>query len=505
MRPWLIPLLAALAPLASGATQPVPADLPRRVDEARYYRLETIPLPKEVVLEVGGMAYMPDQTLMICTRHGDVWSSRDGKWKRFATGLDEPMGICPAGPHQIVVAQRPELTRITDTDGDGVADVYEAITDAWHYSGHAYEWTFGPVQDRDGNLWGTLACWFYPTTHYEKPPYSGWEISPPAGYTPGKETAWRGWCFKVTPQGEFVPWATGLRSPNGLGFNPQGDLFVTDNQGEYFGACVLHHITQGAFHGHPNGLFWDKSCTGDPFSIPVEELDKRRKLAAIQFPYGVMGQSASQPLWDTTGGKFGPFAGQAFVGDQTKSTVMRVALEKVAGEYQGACFPFRSGFQCGNNRLAFAPDGSLYVGQTDRGWGSVSSRPYGLQRLVWTGAVPLEIQTMHLTPVGFDLTFTKPIDPGTATDLSAYSVQHFHYYYHRTYGSPQVDNTPVAVSAAQISEDRKTISLVLPELVSKKIYELHIRGLQAADGSGLLHPDAYYTLNRLQPSNPSLP
>ena len=27
--------------------------------------------------------------------------------------------------------------------------------------------------------------------------------------------------------------------------------------------------------------------------------------------------------------------------------IMRVDLEKINGRYQGACFPFRSGFECG--------------------------------------------------------------------------------------------------------------------------------------------------------------
>src|SRR4029077_12006144 len=127
--------------------------------------------------------------------------------------------------------------------------------------------------------------------------------------------------------------------------------------------------------------------------------------------------------WDTTGGKFGPFAGQCFVGDQTKSNVMRVDLQKLNGRYQGARFPFPRGFQCGIIRLVFGPDGSLYAGQTNRGWGSLGGRPYGLQRLVYTGAVPLEIHTMHLTHTGFDLTFTKPLDRARAERLAGYSLQ----------------------------------------------------------------------------------
>ncbi len=487
----------------STASTDAQARIQARVDvefpngEPRFYRLETIPVPREIILEVGGMAFTPNGTLMICTRRGEIWAKQENQWHLFASGLEEPLGIWPGKPGEFIVAQKCELTRLEDLDGDGTADLYETITDAWEYSGQMYEFTFGPVRDKEGNLWGALSCWFYPRVSYPRPPYSGWEVAPPLGVAPNPKTAWRGWVFKVTPKGEFVPWATGFRSPNGLGFSPEGELFVCENQGEYFGANPVQHITRGAFFGFPTGLFWDQSVTRDPFSIPLAELDRRRKPPALQLPYGPMGQSITQPLWDLTEGKFGPFSGQMFVGDQTKCTIMRCVLEKVDGEYQGVAFPFRAGFQCGNNRLAFAPDGSLYVGQTDRGWGSIGGRPYGLQRLVWTGEVPMEIQTMKLTSNGFDLVFTKPVDPRTARDPAAYSFEHFHYHYHRFYGSPQVANTPVPVQSVNMAEDRRRVSLVLPELVTKKIYELHIRGLKAEDGMELLHPEAYYTLNRL--------
>ncbi|MBI2925293.1 MAG: hypothetical protein HYY24_06260 [Verrucomicrobia bacterium] len=490
-----IHLLALLLPFPSRVLAQANVSTNR---EDFYYRIETIPLPEDVVLEVGGLAFLPDGRLMASTRHGEIWALKDGQWKRWAFGLDEPMGICVTGPDQVVVAQRPETTRITDTDGDGEADLFETLADQWNYSGHYYEWNFGLVRDRAGNFWGTLACWFYPTQKYDKPPYSGWEIPPPRGYTPGADTAWRGWIYKLTPQGEFLPWASGVRSPNGLALSPEGDLFVSDNQGEYFGANPVHHVTQGSFHGHPTALLWGPDRVADPFSIPLEELDRRRRLPALMLPYGVMGQSISEMVWDQTGGKFGPFGGQMFIGDQTKCFVARCVLEKVDGEYQGAAFPFRAGFQCGVNRLVWAPDGSLLAGETDRGWGSIGGQRYGLQRVVWTGQVPMEIATMSLTPRGFDLTFTKPVDPATARDPAAYSLQHYHYHYHRTYGSPQVANTPVKVSEVTISADRKRVSLLLPELVTRKIYELHIRGLKAEDGSKLLHPDAYYTLNRLR-------
>jgi hypothetical protein len=212
-----------------------------------------------------------------------------------------------------------------------------------------------------------------------------------------------------------------------------------------------------------------------------------------------MGQSASEPRWDTTGGKFGPFAGQCFVGDQTRSNVMRVALEKVNGRYQGACFPFRSGGQSGINRIAFAPDGSMYVGQTNRGWGSLGGKTHGLQRIVYTGLVPFEIHTMKLTGTGFDVTFTKPLDQESAKRLAAYSVQSFTYHYWSNYGSGEIDRQAEKVRSVQLSADGRTVSLAVGGLRRGRVYELHLDGVRSADGEAVLHPEAYYTLNELRP------
>ncbi len=493
MRAALALVVAGCLALALGAEEPPPA---LTVAEESFYRLESVPVPAEAVLEVGGLARMPDGALMVGTRRGDVWSRRHGAWRRFATGLDEVMGVWPTAPHQVVVAQRPELTRLTDQDGDGEADLFETLADQWNYSGHPYEWTFGPVGDRAGNLYGTLACWFFPTQRYEPEPYSGWEIEPPSFYRPSAQTAWRGWCFQLTPAGEFIPFANGLRSPNGLGVSPDDELFVAENQGEYFAACVLHHVSRNSFLGHPNGLFWGPDAVPDPFSVPLEELERRRKLPAVIFPYGLMGQSLSQPLWDTTGGRFGPFSGQLFVGDQTHSTLMRVALEKVRGEVQGACFPFRRGFACGVNRLVFSDDGSLLAGQTDRGWASVGGQHDGLQQLRWTGVTPFEIERVHARPDGFELRFTRPLGPDLPA-AGAVSVRHFHYPYHRKYGAALPAPEDVLPLGSEVAGDRRSLRLRLPALVPREIYHLQAAGLRAEDGSPLLHDTAYYTLNQI--------
>ena len=218
---------------------------------------------------------------------------------------------------------------------------------------------------------------------------------------------------------------------------------------------------------------------------------------ALWFPYDEMSRSASEPVWDTTGGKFGPFAGQMLVGDQNKSVVMRVYLEKVNGRFQGACFPFRGGFASGVNRLCFGPDGSLYVGMTDRGWGSTGGSPYGLQRLVYTGVVPFEIHAMKLTKDGFDLTFTKPLDPATADKLANFNLSSFTHYYWSTYGSPEMDTRAEKIRAVSVSADGKAVSLKVDGLRVGRIYEVNLNGVKSADGDAVLHPVGYYTLNDL--------
>ena len=135
---------------------------------------------------------------------------------------------------------------------------------------------------------------------------------------------------------------------------------------------------------------------------------------------------------------------------------MRVCLETVDGRYQGACLPFRSGFASGNLPMLFLPDGSMIVGGTNRGWGSRGTRPFALQRMVWTGKVPFEIDEIHARPDGFELTFTEPVDPATAGDVASYKVSTHTYVYQSTYGSPEVDQTTPKVEKVTVSLDGKS-------------------------------------------------
>src|SRR5262249_45234555 len=195
---------------------------------------------------------------------------------------------------------------------------------------------------------------------------------------------------------------------------------------------------------------------------------------AVYFPYPEMGQSSSGIASDTTGGKFGPFADQLFVGDNSASTVNRVVLEQVGGRYQGACIPFRQGFASGNLPLLLSPDGILFVGGTNRGWGSRGTKPFALQRLRWTGKVPFELATMKARPDGFELTFPQPVDPQSAADPKAYAMGTHTYIYQSSYGSPKVDETTPTILKADVAPDGRSVRLVLDALAEGHVHELHL-------------------------------
>jgi hypothetical protein len=215
----------------------------------------------------------------------------------------------------------------------------------------------------------------------------------------------------------------------------------------------------------------------------------------VMFPYGKMGQSAAGIGCDLSGGKFGPFEKQLFVGDQTHSTVMRVFLEKINGHYQGACFPFRQGFSSGIVPVRFGKDGSLIAGGTARGWGSRGNKQFSIERLAWMGKVPFEIQEMRAKADGFELVFTQPVDPATAGKAESYVLKTFTYIYQAAYGSPEVDPTTPTITKVEVGKDNKSVRLVVDGLQEGHIHDLAAAGVRSAEGKPLLHPQAYYTLN----------
>ena len=296
--------------------------------EEDYYKIITIPTPEGILLEVGGVATLPDGRIAVSTRRGDVWvienptaeGGSNPRFTLFASGLHESLGLAYKDG-ALFTAQRGELTKLMDTNGDGKADVYETIY-AWPISGHYHEYSFGPKIAPDGS--------FFVTGNVAFGDEEWWRGE--------SRRPWRGWTMKIHPDGTLEPWATGMRSPCGLGMI-DGELFYDDNQGDWMGSGGLWHVTKGSFTGHPAGLRW----AGEPnspikvttaqlyakvsprqekkeglFVKPENIQDEKNpnflfdvkkdipelKLPAVWLPHGVLGISNSEILVDETAGKF---------------------------------------------------------------------------------------------------------------------------------------------------------------------------------------------------------
>lgn len=486
--------------------------------EEDYFKILRVGAPEGLLLEVGGLTVLPNGNLGVATRRGDVYlvenpSSQRPYFRKYASGLHEILGLVYRDG-AFYCAQRGELTKLEDTDQDGQADRYTSVF-SWPVSGHYHEYSYGPVVDEEGN--------FYVSGNVAFGNEEWWRGESRVPY--------RGWIMKISPDGKMEPWATGMRSPAGLGYI-DGKLFYTENQGDYMASGGIWHIQKGAFSGHPAGLAW-AGLENSPVDLSEEEffavVDPRKvknaqgryvkpentaeetyltlyqakeripqiTLPAVWLPYGIHGISTSEPV-KIPEGYFGPFSGQMLVGDQGQSKIMRVLMEEVKGVLQGASIDFRSGFRSGVMRLAWGLDGSLFVGETNRGWGSAGDANEGLERLVWNGAVPFEIRDIKAMPDGFEISFTKPIDPVTAKNPDSYRVETFTYKYHPVYGSPPVGNETAKVEGVQLAADGMRVRLKISGMKKYHIHHILLDGIRERDHAySLVHTAAYYTLNEL--------
>jgi len=317
--------------------------------QSKSYLVETIAMPENITAEVGAVDFFPDGRLIAAFMRGEVMIYNPGtqEWKLFAEGLHEPLGIMVVNNSEVLVMQLPELTRIKDTDGDGKADVYEKVTDDFGITGNYHEFAYGPVKDKAGNLYIALNS-ASSGGKMRKEVRGEVNMLGRDGETGNRQmfstVPYRGWVMKLTPEGKLLPFASGFRSPNGIGIDNKGNLFVSENQGDWVGTSPLYHVEEGKFYGHPASLVWKKGWDkGSPFQLPVSELDSMRTPGSVLFTHGIIANSPTQPLNDHTKGKFGPFQDQMFVGEMNKERIVRVMVEKVGGEIQGASIPFLDG------------------------------------------------------------------------------------------------------------------------------------------------------------------
>ncbi|MEM6840838.1 MAG: hypothetical protein AAF632_01325 [Bacteroidota bacterium] len=467
----------------------------QRIDN--FYSVEDVPLPEGLTAEIGGMDFMPDGRMIVCFHRGEVmtYDPKEKTWELFAEGLHDPLGILALNNWEVLVMQRPELTRLVDNDNDGEAEEYLVATDDFGISGNYHEFAYGPAYNGK-DLYIALNCASKNAGIWDEVRGKVNMLGEVAGMYSAVE--YRGWVMKLREDGVLEPVASGFRSPDGIGFDLEGNLFVTDNQGDWLGTSTLYHVEEENFYGQISSLVWREGWSGDPEEMPVSTLDSMRTKAAVLFPHNIMSNSPTQPLVIPEDSNFGPFAGQLLVGEMDFPRIMRVMLEKVNGKFQGACTSFidSAGLSIGNHRMVFGPDGSLWVGKSAYVW--VGDR--GIQRIRYNGGMPMDVLHMNVIPEGFKLTFTRPVDRKMAEKPDNYQFSRYYYAYHQKYGSPRMDEQPVAVKQVQISEDGKEVLLTLAEMIPGYVYDLQIGQLSSMEGVNLKNRRLFYTLNEL-PNN----
>lgn len=433
---------------------------------------------------VGGLAFLPppDNRLAVCTwdHTGAVYlldhlDQPEVTVSRFASGLGEPLGIAVSN-NDLYITQKREVTRLRDLDGDGVADEYLAVAHGWPASHNYHEFSFNlvPLDDH-----------FFITTSV--PLKTGL-----TNYTPGTAPAFAvgesnnsggpGCCLRIDPTtGSWIVHSRGLRAPNGMGLGPDGDLYCCDNQGAWLPASRLNRLREGGFFGHQTEP--DGTVVSDP---PV-----------CWFPHGEIGNSPTEPILIPDG----PYRRQLLIGDVTHGGLNRAFIEHPTDEpaiAQGCVFQFSQGLEAGVNRLAWGPDGCLYVGGigANGNWNH-KNKKFGLQRLRPSGHTPFEPLKVESRAAGFLITFTQPVPESILTDPANYLIQSWRYRPTIDYGGPKIDLTTLAIQRIIPSPDRRAAYLELSPLSPDTLLYFRLRNFKSDSGEDPFVTEAWYTLNTI--------
>ncbi|HEY8504617.1 MAG TPA: DUF6797 domain-containing protein [Gemmataceae bacterium] len=444
------------------------------------YAVDTLPLPDDNPwkswLRPGGLDFFSDGRLALASLNGDVWlvsgideSLKELTWRRFATGLYEPLGV-KIVDDRLYVLGRDRITRLHDLNLDGEADYYETFFGGGSVAPGYHAFCFDLQTDSKGN-------WYFLR--------SGRKVDDTPGYNS---------LVRVSPDGrraEIV--ATGFRHPNGMGVGPNDEIVVGDNQGEFIPASKVSLIRPGGFYGyHPVA----------PKELPPYE----RPL--FWLPMDQDNSSGGQ-MW--AGPDWGPLSGM-FLHTSFGSCKLFYVLTQFDGDspVHAAAVPLDElKFDSGIMRGRVNPtDGQLYLAGLN-GWGSKAKRDGCLHRVRHTGKPARMVRGMTLVPGGVRLEFTCALDPASAGDPKNYQLEQWNYIYSPKYGSPEVSvsdptkkgHDPLPVKRATPGDGGKSVLLEVPGL--RPVDQLRIAlSPKAADG-GAVRQELYATVHRVPGSEQS--
>lgn len=405
------------------------------------YVMDTLPVPYENTynawMRTTAVAFFPDGRAVVTTHAGDVWIvsgiDRELKavtWSRFAAGLYQAFGVKVA-EGLVYVTTRNGLVRLHDRNQDGEADYYEQFFTDPEVSGMWHGFNFDLVRDRQGSFYYAKSGQF-------------------------TDIELEGGVLKVAPDGKsYRVFATGFRTPNGMGMLPDGRITYGENQGNWVPAGKVSIVKEGSWHG------------GAVRSSPAERIPDP---PLLNFPQDLDNSCGGQ-LW-IDDPRFGPYANKLMHTSCGHARAMMLFIDEFEGAAQGAAQPFPFKFDSGVMRLAVNPqDGQVYLTGT-RGWQINAPEDGCLQRIRYTGIEEPLLLDVKARQGAIHLTFSQPVNPASLAAsnirVTAWNYQRGAGYGSRNYrpSSPgEVGTDTWTTSDVSLMADRRTVRIALPDLV----------------------------------------
>ncbi|MEM1354208.1 MAG: hypothetical protein AAGH88_04920 [Planctomycetota bacterium] len=407
----------------------------------------------------------------------------------------------PLGAHWnedgLFILDRDQITKWTDTNDDGIPDDFRTFASGWK-SDNFHSFSFG-LPYHDGYFYGALSTNLHLSRRERATLVAGEGIAGRinerdrntiGGNAPNP--AHRGCIMKVDAKTGEIEWiAGGLRTPNGIGIGPDGVVLAPDNQGDWKPSNGIYAVRGGEFLGKYN-------CTASTSFYPdggVPSLfsEKEPTPPAVWLAQNEIGNSPAQILLIPEGQ---PYAGHLLIADNTQGGVHRIYMEEVNGVWQGTAFRHSMGFEAGPHRLAWGPDGCLYVGSMGQGsanWGWNLTK-FGLERMRPTGQTVFEYSKIETTAKGFRVSFTRPVPASQLGDPSQWLIDAWTYVPMPFYGGRKREAYKVTPSQVIVAEDRTSVELVVEDRRPNFVYHIRIDAV-SDDGEKMWSPEAWVTFH----------
>ena len=422
------------------------------------------------------ITWLKDGTMAFTSLKGHVFLARDTNadgledtLTLFEEGLAAPFGIVSVGD-ELIVAHKPEVIALRDTDGDGRADKRRVVASGWGYTDNYHDWTCGIVRDSKGRLYVGLGSDYAQRDR------------------PKTRSKWRGKVLRIDlVSGDVQPVGHSFRYPVGLAINRHDEIFVTDNQGVQNTFNEINHLMEGKHYGVPMRY------------EPNPDATETR--AAIQVPHP-MTRSVNGIVFFTQKSS-GEFAEHAIGTEYDSRFLTRFSFQRVDGQLQGATYYFsrpNSGVG-GSNFLgpicaAVASNGDIYVGSIhDSGWLGGPNHG-GIARLRRSkAALGNGIRELRAIHDGFEVEFIHAVDAARAVDPKNYSISGYTRVWKGGYGTPDSGRYNVTIKSVSLLKDGKTVRLNVDELRTKHVYDV---ACGKVGGDQPLWPSTgHYSMNRI--------